>query len=143
VNVPERGHRKQALTMSYATGKFGIRTLAGVLMALALAGAAAPAEAGTAYDGSWNVVIHSSNTACKGSQLPLKIENGRLGYSGYVPASVSGSVGGNGAVTVNVSGGGRSANGSGRLSGNSGSGTWSGGSASSACSGTWSASRKA
>jgi hypothetical protein len=63
-----------------------------------------------------------------------------VGYNGYLPASVSGSVGDNGSVRVSVSGGGRSANGSGHLSGNSGSGTWT--SPSSECKGTWVASRK-
>jgi len=142
VNDPALGADEQGLTMTFSTRKFGIRILAGIVAAAAVFGAAATSKASGAYDGRWNVVINSSNAACKVS-LPLKIENGRVGYNGYVPVNVSGSVGGNGAVTVSVSSGGRSANGSGHLAGNSGSGTWSGSAASSACSGTWTASRSA
>jgi hypothetical protein len=119
-----------------------MRVPLGVLAAACLLNAAA-AKAGTAYDGNWSVVIQSSSSECRTSQLALRIENGMLEYDGYVPVRVSGSVGDNGAVTVRVRGGGRSASGAGHLSGNSGWGTWSGGSSSAACSGTWTAFRKA
>jgi hypothetical protein len=118
-----------------------VRALGALLVAGSLFGAAASSKAASAYDGNWSVTIQSSSADCKGSQLPLKIDNGKLGYNGYVPVSVSGSVGGNGAVSVSVKAGGRSARGSGHLSGNSGSGTWTGTSASANCSGTWTASR--
>ena len=104
-------------------------------------GAAASVKASTAYDGRWNVAIHSSDAECRTGAIPLKIENGHVEYYGYVPVSVSGSVGGNGSVTVRVNGGGRSADASGRLSGDSGSGTWSGNSSSNNFAGTWTASR--
>jgi hypothetical protein len=119
------------------------KLVAGALAVVAMLGAAATVNAGTAYDGRWNVAIHSGDADCRTSPIPLRIENGSIGYNGYVPVSVSGSVGGNGAVTVRVSGGGRSANASGQLSGNSGAGTWSGSASSTTCSGTWTASRKA
>jgi hypothetical protein len=117
------------------------RTLGALLVAGSVFGAAASTKASSAYDGNWRVSIQPRDGDCQASQIPLKIDNGRLGYSGYVPVSVSGSVGGNGSVSVSVKAGSRSARGSGQLSGNSGSGTWTGGSASSACSGTWTASR--
>ena len=123
------------------TNKPEYRFIAGALVATAVVGAAANVKASMAYDGRWNVAINSRDADCRTGAIPLKIENGRVGYSGYVPVSVSGSVRGNGAVTVSVTGGGRSANASGQLSGDSGSGTWSGSSASAACSGTWTASR--
>jgi len=127
--------------LNMSTHEFAKRALAGILAGAALLGAAATTEAGCAYDGNWNVVIQSASAECKSSRLSLHIENGAVGNAGYVPVSVSGSVGGNGSVTVSVSSGGRSANGSGQLSGNSGSGTWSGSSAAAACSGTWTAHR--
>ena len=54
------------------------------------------------------------------------------------PITISGKVVGNGAVTVKVSYGDKSANGSGRLAGDIGAGSWSGG----ACAGTWEAERR-
>ena len=127
--------------MMDAVHKLGSRAIAGALVATAVVGAAASVKASTAYDGRWNVAINSSDAECRTGAIPLKIENGHVGYYGYVPVSVSGSVGGNGAVNVRVSGGGRSANASGQLSGDFGSGTWSGNSSSNKCAGTWTASR--
>jgi hypothetical protein len=120
-----------------------IRAAAVALAAVCLVGAAATTNASSAYDGNWSVMIRSANSECTGSHLPLRIENGAVAYNGYVPVSVSGSVAGDGSVTVRVSGGARSASGSGQLSGNSGSGTWSGSASSTACSGTWTAQRRA
>src|SRR6266498_2667669 len=117
--------------MTHSTHKLVTRTLAAVLTAAAVLGAATTTKASMAYDGNWNVVIRGSGSECKGAFLPVKINNGSVAYSG--PASVSVS------VTVSVSNTSGSANGSGQLSGNSGSGTWSGG----PCSGTWSAFRRA
>jgi hypothetical protein len=141
---PERAaeaRQTKGLTMSYSIRTMCVRALGICLVAGSVLGAAATSKASSAYDGTWSVTIQASNGDCKTSHLPLKIDNGKVGYNGYVPVSVSGSVGGNGAVSVNLRGGGRTARGSGHLSGNSGSGTWTGSSSSSNCSGTWSASR--
>src|SRR5262245_36800677 len=127
--------------MRTSTQTILVRTLGALLVAGSVFGASAVTKASSAYDENWSVNIQSSNGDCKGSRLPLRIDNGKLGYSGYIPVSVSGSVCGNGSVSVNLKGGGRSAHASGQLSGNSGSGTWTGSSASSNCSGTWTASR--
>jgi hypothetical protein len=54
--------------------------------------------------------------------------------------SISGKVGKNGAVTVNVSTGDKTATGTGRLAGSHGTGSWSGGNG--ACSGIWQAERR-
>jgi hypothetical protein len=123
---------------TFSMHQFRARAVAAVVLATAAFGAAATAEAASAYDGKWSVTIRASGSECRTTYVPLKIENGSVGYNGYVPVSVSGSVGGNGAVRVSVSGGGQQANASGQLSGNSGSGTWRGGD----CSGTWTASRR-
>jgi hypothetical protein len=123
-------------TKTIFTGVLGALVVAGSLL-----GASVTGKAASAYDGNWSVSIQAGNGDCKASHLPLKIDNGKLGYNGYVPVSVSGSVGGNGSVSVSLKAGGRSARASGQLSGNSGSGTWTGSSASSSCSGTWTASR--
>jgi|SRR5215470_17286312 len=128
--------------MSYSMQAICARALGVMLVATAVSGTAPATKAGGAYDGNWNVVIQASGGGeCKSTHLPVRINNGSVAYNGYLPASVSGSVGGNGAVRVNVSGGGSRANGSGHLTANSGSGTWTGGSSSSSCSGTWTASR--
>ena len=63
---------------------------------------------------------------------------GLLANAGDSVFTITGKVGGTGAITVTVSGGGRSATGSGRLAGNMGTGSWMGG----ACSGTWTAERR-
>jgi len=125
--------------MTHSTHRLVTRTLAAVLTAAAVLGAAATTKASMAYDGNWNVVIRGSGSECKGAFLPVKINNGSVAYSGPLSVSVSGTVGGNGALSVSVSNNSGSASGSGQLSGNSGSGTWSGG----PCSGTWSAFRRA
>jgi hypothetical protein len=135
------GQTSKGLTMAHFPHRFGMRALAGILALGCVVGAAVSTKASTAYDGNWNVVIQSASNECRTSRLALRIENGTVGYAGYVPVSVSGSVGGNGSVTVSVVGGGRKAAGSGQLSGNSGAGTWTGSSSSAACSGTWTARR--
>ena len=70
----------------------------------------------------------------------MKIENGSVGYAGTASFNVTGKVGANGAVTVTVSRGDKSATGTGRMSGTDGAGTWS--AASGECSGTWTAERR-
>ena len=54
--------------------------------------------------------------------------------------NVAGKVGANGAITVTVSKGDKSATGTGRMSGTDGGGTWT--AASGECSGTWTAERR-
>ena len=59
---------------------------------------------------------------------------------GTATVSISGKVGKNGAITVNVSTGDKTATGTGRLAGSHGTGSWSGGNG--ACSGVWQAERR-
>jgi hypothetical protein len=90
------------------------------------------------YDGLWSVSIVTEKGDCdRGYRYPIRIANGLLANAGDSPFTITGRVGGAGAITVTVSGGGRSATGSGRLAGNMGMGSWIGGS----CSGSWTAER--
>ena len=91
------------------------------------------------YDGLWSVSIVTEKGDCdRGYRYPVRISNGMLANAGDAVFTITGRVGGTGAITVNVSGGGKSAIGSGRLAGNTGTGSWSGGS----CSGSWTAERR-
>src|ERR1700741_3035716 len=116
----------------------------GTTMAAAIAGAmmASAIIASTAsfalprYDGLWSVSIVTEKGDCdRGYRYPIRISNGLLANAGDSVFTITGKVGGTGAITVTVSGGGRSASGSGRLAGNIGTGSWMGGS----CSGSWAA----
>jgi hypothetical protein len=118
----------------------------GLLVMAALATAAAvpalsPAEAVPGYDGVWSVVIITKEGICDPSyRYPIRITNGTLGNAGTASVSISGKVGKNGAITVNVSTGDKTATGTGRLAGSHGTGSWSGGNG--ACSGVWQAERR-
>jgi hypothetical protein len=91
------------------------------------------------YDGLWSVSIVTEKGDCdRGYRYPIRITQGVLANGGSDPFTISGKVSPTGAIVVTVSGGSKSATGSGRLAGNSGGGHWQGGS----CSGTWSAERR-
>ena len=93
-----------------------------------------------AYDGLWSVSIVTEKGDCdRGYRYPIRISNGVLANAGNVTAiDINGKVQHTGAITVTVSGGGKSAIGSGRLAGNIGEGHWTGGE----CSGSWTAERR-
>ena len=102
---------------------------------------AAPLAASKSFDGGWSVLIVTEKGTCdRAYRYPVKIENGSVGYAGSASFNVTGKVGANGAVTVTVSRGDKSATGTGRMSGTDGAGTWS--AASGECSGTWTAERR-
>jgi len=91
------------------------------------------------YDGVWSVAIITEKGDCdRGYRYPIRISHGVLENGGGDPFTITGRVGTNGAITVTVSHGDKSASGSGRLSGNAGEGSWHGGS----CSGIWTAGRR-
>src|SRR5947209_13693183 len=101
----------------------------------------APAEAVPSYDGVWSVVIITRAGICDPSyRYPIRISNGHVVNAGKSQVQISGRVGKNGAVVVNVSSEGKSAVGTGRLAANTGGGSWSGGNG--ACSGVWQAERR-
>ena len=113
--------------------------LAAAAYAPAYSATPTPAASKASYDGNWSVVIITEKGTCDRSyRYPVRINDGTVGYAGQASFSVSGRVNPNGAVTVTVSRGERSASGSGKLSGDYGTGSWSGGE----CSGTWQAERR-
>jgi hypothetical protein len=102
---------------------------------------AAPIASAKSFDGGWSVLVVTEKGTCdRAYRYPVKIENGSVGYAGTASFNVTGKVGANGAVTVTVSRGSQSANGTGRMSGTDGAGTWT--AASGDCSGTWTAERR-
>ncbi|BAT59710.1 hypothetical protein GJW-30_1_02243 [Variibacter gotjawalensis] len=112
-------------------------TLAAVATTL-LVGAAV-AQAKQTYDGNWSVLITTDKGSCdRAYRYPVRIANGVVGYAGQASFQVSGRVQANGAISVRVSRGSQSANGTGRLNGTSGGGSWRGGE----CSGTWTAEKR-
>ena len=125
--------KSQTSTVSRATVALIAISFAGAL------GAAAPAAATANYDGLWSVTIMTQKGNCDASyRYPVRISNGAVQNDGPSLISVSGKVGGNGAVTVLVSAGDKSATGTGRLSGKAGGGQWSG----AGCGGHWEAERR-
>ena len=105
----------------------------------AIAIATLPAKSGPSYDGLWSVVIITEKGTCdRAYRYPIRISNGTLVNAGDEAFVITGKVGVNGAVTVTVSHGDRSATGSGRLSRDAGAGSWKGGD----CAGTWEAERR-
>jgi hypothetical protein len=132
---------KTSMTSMTASQNRHFNRAAAALAILALAGVAATgsALAKTNFDGTWSVLIVTEKGDCdRAYRYPIRIDNGALVNAGSSAFDISGKVAGNGAVTVRVSHGSKSANGSGRLSAAGGSGSWSGG----ACAGTWEAERR-
>jgi hypothetical protein len=122
-------------TFSYASGLVAL----GALAMASLLPTPQPAEAVPNYDGLWSVVIVTEQGLCERAyRAPIRISKGNLVNASNGAYIITGRVGKNGAVTVMVSQGDKSATGTGRLSAKSGSGSWSGG----PCAGTWQAERR-
>jgi hypothetical protein len=130
-----------------AIDQTGLRALGSIAAAIAIASTivATAIVASTAsfalprYDGLWSVSIVTEKGDCDpGYRYPIRISNGLLANAGDSVFTITGRVGGAGTITVTVSGGGKSATGSGRIAGNIGTGSWAGG----ACSGSWTAERR-
>jgi hypothetical protein len=116
---------------------------AALLAAIAVAPGAAEAkryaQAG-AYDGTWNVVFATRAGNCSATNsVPFAVSGMRVSSAGG--GKVTGGIGRNGAVSVNISVGLSHASGSGRLVGNSGAGRWAGVITGDRCSGSWQATR--
>jgi len=95
------------------------------------------AAAGSTFDGTWNVQIASSNSACNaGTSVSIGISNGQVA-SNSAAVTASGRVADAGNINVTLVSGIKRAVGFGHLSGTAGSGTW----RASLCSGTWLAQR--
>ena len=77
---------------------------------------AGPAQALPSYDGLWSVVIITRAGICDPSyRYPIRISNGHVVNAGRSQVHITGRVGKNGAVVVNVNSEGKSAIGTGRL----------------------------
>jgi hypothetical protein len=114
--------------------------VAAASLALAVcAFAGEPADARPGFDGNWSVLIVTEQGDCdRAYRYPVRIERGAVTNGGDIAFDISGRVTGNGAITVRVARGDKSASGTGRLNATTGTGKWSGG----ACAGTWSAERR-
>jgi hypothetical protein len=122
------------MTISQTT----IRRTTLALAALGLV-ATVPVQATGNFDGKWSVVIVTTKGDCdRAYRYPIAINGTNLVNAGDAAFDISGKVQGDGAITVKVSYGQKSASGSGHLSGASGTGSWSGG----ACAGVWTAERR-
>ncbi|MGH6778760.1 MAG: hypothetical protein ACRECL_12250 [Bradyrhizobium sp.] len=98
--------------------------------------AAAPAFAGSRYDGQWRVTIVTKTGSCEPTaSSTLMIANGKISTAG---ADIAGRITPAGLVRVSING----AYANGQLSGNAGWGKWNGASAGIPCSGRWRASRQ-
>jgi hypothetical protein len=129
--------------MNYSGILTGIRiaVAAGVLSLTAVLPASQPAAAVPNYDGIWSVVILTQTGLCDPSyRYPIRISKGNVQNAGNATVQITGKVGKNGALIVNVHAGDKTATGTGRLSGKIGSGSWSGGNG--ACAGVWQAERR-
>jgi hypothetical protein len=114
---------------------------AAIALTMALIGGARAAS----FDGSWNVVVYTTNGHCGVSAWQVGINGGQLNSTGAMlggyPAALGGVVSPSGQLRLNGVAGPRTARGSGRLLTNQGSGTWSGVGPSGTCSGVWNATR--
>lgn len=126
--------------MSNSLNRLQILAAAGLALgSVAVLGMAQPATSAPSYDGLWSVVIVTQSGTCdRAYRYPIRISNGTVLNEGSSPATISGKVASNGAVTVIVSAGSKSAHGSGRLSGAIGTGSWRGGD----CAGIWEAEKR-
>lgn len=116
-------------------------TLAALSLVAAVAISSA-AKANASFDGAWKVTIITQAGNCDPAySYPVKVEGGRVSYSGDGSFDISGNVGDAGAVSVAIARGDQKATANGKLTATSGSGQWTGKSSSTACSGRWEAIR--
>jgi hypothetical protein len=118
------------------------QTLAALILSAGPFAASTPALAEAAnFDGTWSVQLVTETGVCSGSSsYTLVVQDGqvRLASAGG-SASITGRIGSDGSVGLNVQQGPASGAASGRLRASSGSRTWK---ASSICSGHWAAQRR-
>ena len=133
------GQHKQDSIMINALKSLKFAAAAGFVLGAAALVGTAPATSAPNYDGVWSVVIITNSGTCdRAYRYPIRITGGSVLNEGSSPATINGKVASNGAVTVTVSGGGKIATGSGRLSGRNGAGSWRGGD----CVGVWEAEKR-
>jgi hypothetical protein len=115
-----------------------------VLAALASISTVAPATSAT-YDGSWNMVLVTTNGHCGQIRVGLDINGGRIkstsGKFVMRPIHIVGHISGSGATRMNGVAGPRKAEGTGHFNRVKGYGKWNGTGPSGVCSGIWTAVR--
>ncbi len=115
-----------------------------LLIAFVLLPSAQPASAAS-YDGSWNMLLVTTNGHCGKIKIGLGIDRGRIystsGKFVFHKIHLAGRVTASGQAKINGVAGPRVAKGTGRFSRSGGTGTWSGTGPSGVCSGVWSALR--
>ncbi len=93
------------------------------------------------FNGTWSVQLVTDEGSCDRSySYAVAVENGRVRPAGDASTTVSGQVGANGAVNLDIRRGIARADASGRLQANAGSGTWRVSMV--GCSGRWTAQRR-
>ena len=98
------------------------------------------AQAGSAYDGSWDLLFVTQRGSCDPTySFSVNITEGVVSHPNLV--KFRGGVARSGAVRASVTVPGKYASGFGRLSSSSGRGTWSGYAGGARCSGYWTAKR--
>jgi hypothetical protein len=108
----------------------------------AIARTARPYAVTRAFDGIWSVEVITQHGDCNPTfRYPLRIWYGRVFKADTDPNyQVAGAVASSGAISVAVTGGGRTARGTGRMSRNDGGGVWQ--TDTRTCSGIWTAKRR-
>ena len=110
------------------------------LTALALLWSAPRAVAGQ-YDGSWSMIVQTTNGHCGQIKVGLAISGGHItSTSGKFVGrriQVAGIISGSGAAKINAVAGQREAQGTGQFTKAKGAGKWNGTGPSGVCSGTW------
>ncbi|WP_445501880.1 hypothetical protein [Microvirga sp. G4-2] len=119
------------------------RTAVALGLGLTMIGGALAAP-GAKHDGIWSVQLATDSGTCDSSaSYSIAVENGSVRYipsPGSSPATVSGRIGPDGTVDLDIRRSIAKADASGRLNGKSGSGTWQ--LAMLGCSGRWTAQKR-
>ncbi len=112
-------------------------------LAIALVSSPEPAQARSAFDGSWSILIITDQGECdRAYRYGIRIVDGQILYDGEAGVSFTGQVERNGRVTAAVQRGQQSATANGRLANGRGAGAWQGRSHTGACAGKWEAERR-
>lgn len=101
----------------------------------------APHAAASPYDGSWMMVVQTTDGHCGRINVGLAIRDGHIrstsGKFVMRPIQLAGVISGSGATKINAVAGPREAKGTGQFTRAKGAGKWSGTGPSGVCSGTW------
>ena len=120
------------------------RTIVALAFAASLIGIDGAMAAGgkpAGFNGTWSVQLVTDEGSCdRIYSYAVAVENGRVRPVGDASTTVTGQVGANGAVNLDIRRGIARADASGRLQANSGSGTWQVSMV--GCSGRWTAQRR-